>query len=345
MDVISVRQAGCSYAVASLGTATTPEQIQTMFRYTDRIVFCYDGDSAGRNAAWHALQIITPIMQEGKEISFAFLPPEHDPDSLVREKGLDAFVKFLDEAMSYPEFLVLHNSQSFNLQDPNELSIFINNSIKLIAQIPLSAVQMVCIKLLSTPSGISENQLYDMLKANKDSVKENKSEQRIISESFNNDRKAEAGEVLKTPMRKLMAFIVQQPIVVSSVYHEFSLDTFVALCKRMNVNGSSHLEGILQLISENPEITPANFIELTRGTEYEKTVRFLMDAPLNLVTTTGAELPFNDRIDYFAVLLGDVLLKPLKERAQMLKIQLSQGNPNALEEYGVIQRIIRNNQK
>ena len=102
---------------------------------------------------------------------------------------------------------------------------------------------------------------------------------------------------------------------------------------------------ILQLISENPEITPANFIELTRGTEYEKTVRFLMDAPLNLVTTTGAELPFNDRIDYFAVLLGDVLLKPLKERAQMLKIQLSQGNPNALEEYGVIQRIIRNNQK
>ena len=138
-----------------------------------------------------------------------------------------------------------------------------------------------------------------MLKANKDSVKENKSEQRIISESFNNDRKAEAGEVLKTPMRKLMAFIVQQPIVVSSVYHEFSLDTFVALCKRMNVNGSSHLEGILQLISENPEITPANFI----------------------------------------------LLKPLKERAQMLKIQLSQGNPNALEEYGVIQRIIRNNQK
>lgn len=345
MDVISVRQAGCSYAVASLGTATTPEQIQTMFRYTDRIVFCYDGDSAGRNAAWHALQIITPIMQEGKEISFAFLPPEHDPDSLVREKGLDAFVKFLDEAMSYPEFLVLHNSQSFNLQDPNELSIFINNSIKLIAQIPLSAVQMVCIKLLSTPSGISENQLYDMLKANKDSVKENKSEQRIISESFNDDRKAEAGEVLKTPMRKLMAFIVQQPIVVSSVYHEFSLDTFVALCKRMNVNGSSHLEGILQLISENPEITPANFIELTRGSEYEKTVRFLMDAPLNLVTTTGAELPFNDRIDYFAVLLGDVLLKPLKERAQMLKIQLSQGNPNALEEYGVIQRIIRNNQK
>ncbi|MBP5244337.1 MAG: hypothetical protein J6Z28_06420, partial [Succinivibrio sp.] len=107
--------------------------------------------------------------------------------------------------------------------------------------------------------------------------------------------------------------------------------------------GSEHLEGILQLITENPEMTPANFIEITRGTEYEKTVRYLMDAPLNLVTTTGGEIPFKDRIDYFAVILGEVLMKPLKERAEALKIQLSQGNSNALEEHGAIQRIIRNN--
>ncbi len=343
MDVISVRQAGCSYAVASLGTATTPEQIQTMFRYTDKIVFCYDGDSAGRNAAWHALQTITPILQEGKEIRFAFLPPEHDPDSLVREKGLAAFIEFLDNSMTYPEFLVLHNSQSFSLSDPNELSNFISNTIKLIAQIPLPALQNVSLKLLSGPSGISEGQLYDMLKNNREPAKTNRFESRQEDhEDREFNKNSEPKELLKTPMRKLMAFIVQQPIVVSSVYHEFALDTFVSLCKRLNINGSAHLEGLLQLITENPEITPANFIEITRGNEYEKTVRLLMDAPLNLNTTTGDELPFNVRISYFAVLLGDVLLKPLKERAEVLKIQLAQGNNKALEEHGAIQRVIRN---
>ena len=339
MDVISLRQAGCSYAVASLGTATTPEQIESMFRYTSKIIFCYDGDNAGRHAAWHALEIITPLLREGKEISFAFLPPEHDPDSLVREKGLKAFEDYLDKAMSYPEFLILHSTQSFNLKDPNELYNFISESIRYIKRIPIPALQSVSLKLLSGPSGIAETQLYDMLKAQpeeKDTRKTDNSYSKSTSESSNTAE----DNLLKTPMRRIMAFIIQQPIVVSTVFNDFALDTFVQLCKRLEVRGSSHLEGLLNLIVENPEITPANFIELTRGTEYEKTVRNLMDAPLNLIGADGNEISFKDRIDYFSTLVADVLIKPLKERAEALKYQIQQGNTGALEEHIAIQKIL-----
>ena len=342
MDVISVRQAGCTYAVASLGTATTPEQIQTMFRYTDKIVCCYDGDSAGRHAAWHALETITPIMQDGKEISFAFLPPEHDPDSLVREKGLQGFTDYLDNAMSYAEFLVLHNSQSYNLTDPNELTNFIHESIKLIKKIPLPALQSVALKLLSKPSGISENQLYDMLKSQKEEpVRTYKSEFEIQA-AQSTVKNAVPSDLLKTPMRRLMAFIIQQPTIVSTTYHEFALDAFVELTRRLEVKGSEQLIDILNLILENPDITPAKFIELTRDTPYEKTVRLLMEAPLNLSFEAGKELSFESRIDYFADLIEDVLVQPIKARANTLKILMNQGNMNALKEFDSISKQILN---
>ncbi len=342
MDVISVRQAGCTYAVASLGTATTPEQIKEMFRYTDKVVCCYDGDSAGRHAAWHALETVTPILQDGKEIRFAFLPPEHDPDSLVREQGLGAFVKFLDEAMSYPEFLIVHKSQSYDLKDPNSLSNFISDTIKLIKAIPLVSLQSVALKLLSKPSGISENQLYDMLKQThveqpRAYVAQEKKEQEQIAKN------EVSRDFFKTPMRKLMAFIIQQPTGVSNVQREFALDEFVALCKRLGVKGADELEGLLKIIAKTPDITPAKFIEQTRQTSYEKIVRLLISAPLNLTFESGGEIreiPYVDRIEYFADILSEVITKPLKDRAKILSVEMSQGKMDALSEYTQIQKEI-----
>ena len=87
MDVVALAQFGVGYAVATLGTATTPWHVQKLLRQTDEVVFCFDGDSAGRRAAWRALENSLEQLQDGKQVKFLFLPEGHDPDSFVRAHG------------------------------------------------------------------------------------------------------------------------------------------------------------------------------------------------------------------------------------------------------------------
>src|SRR6185295_4745164 len=90
MDVVALAQHGVEYAVATLGTATSAVHIQKLFRMTDEIVFCFDGDAAGRRAAWHALEVALPVLADNKTVRFMFLPEEDDPDSFVRSRGAEA---------------------------------------------------------------------------------------------------------------------------------------------------------------------------------------------------------------------------------------------------------------
>ncbi|WP_278374283.1 DNA primase, partial [Idiomarina abyssalis] len=98
MDVVALSQAGIDYAVASLGTATTSEQLQRLFRTSPRVVCCYDGDRAGRDAAWRALENALPLLRDGLDMAFLFLPEGEDPDSVVREHGAEAFEQQLKRA-------------------------------------------------------------------------------------------------------------------------------------------------------------------------------------------------------------------------------------------------------
>ena len=106
MDAVRLHQAGITYAVATLGTATTPEHFKRIFRLVSEVVFAFDGDRAGRAAAWRALQHALPEAREGREIRFLFLPDGHDPDSLVGEEGREAFEKRLDSTLPLSEYLL-----------------------------------------------------------------------------------------------------------------------------------------------------------------------------------------------------------------------------------------------
>ncbi|MFI9655156.1 DNA primase [Guyparkeria sp. GHLCS8-2] len=109
MDVILLAQNGIPHAVATLGTATTAEQLDLLYRQTERIVFCFDGDAAGRRAAVKALSVALPLMQDGRDLRFAFLPEGEDPDSFVRTQGQSGFNRFIEqEAMGFDRFLTLH---------------------------------------------------------------------------------------------------------------------------------------------------------------------------------------------------------------------------------------------
>src|SRR5277367_133149 len=106
MDVVRLHQAGITYAVATLGTATTQEHLQKMLRLTSEVVFCFDGDRAGRQAAWRALENALPLARDGRELKFMFLPEGHDPDTLVAEEGSEAFEKRLQTALPLSEYLI-----------------------------------------------------------------------------------------------------------------------------------------------------------------------------------------------------------------------------------------------
>jgi DNA primase len=106
MDVLALAQHGVDYAVATLGTATTPTHVHKLFRMSDRVIFCFDGDAAGRKAAWRALENTLPVLADGKNASFLFLPDGEDPDDFVRKRGKAAFEALIERAVPASEFLL-----------------------------------------------------------------------------------------------------------------------------------------------------------------------------------------------------------------------------------------------
>lgn len=106
MDVVALAQYGIDYAVAALGTSTTPEHIQMLLRNTSELICCYDGDRAGREAAWRALENTLPHLKDGCQVKFLFLPDGEDPDTMVRQEGKEAFEERLTKAKSLSKFLI-----------------------------------------------------------------------------------------------------------------------------------------------------------------------------------------------------------------------------------------------
>lgn len=372
MDVIAVRQAGFNCAVASLGTSTTPEHFRLMMRYTNKIVCCYDGDAAGRKAAWHALETAAPELTPEVEMRFAFLPPEDDPDSLVRSQGLQAFLNYLDNSISYPEFLISHIQEGYDLQDPGQLSHFISAALGKIATLPmkLKPLQVVALTLLSKASHIEERQLYDMLSDSGAAAAAN-SPSPEWSSPEEPETAADGRHILSTPMRRLMAFILQHPALVAKVYDDFELDTFITLYLQLGSPGAHELQELLYTIhassvvspaaasgeqavlgqtppSKTPltrlpaaqtpaaytpsELTPAILLARSRGTPLEHIYTTLISVPISAAGCGRADASERDNMDFFVDLITEVLVEPLRKRADYLTLHATQGGAAAQQE-------------
>jgi DNA primase len=116
MDVVRLHQAGITYAVATLGTATTQEHLNKIFRLTSELVFCFDGDRAGLQAAWRALENALPLARDGRELKFMFLPEGHDPDTLIAAEGAKGFEEHLKRAVPLSEYLVRQLIEQVDLE-------------------------------------------------------------------------------------------------------------------------------------------------------------------------------------------------------------------------------------
>lgn len=169
MDVVALAQHGVEYAVATLGTATTPNHIAKLMRQTDNIIFCFDGDSAGRKAAWRALVNSLPALTDGLKLSFCFLPPEHDPDSYVREFGKDAFEAMLDKALPLSQYFIQELSAINDLQSHEDKNRFMNEAVPLLKQIQAPALNLALRKQVATLAGVTLDELSSLHRL--DSVK------------------------------------------------------------------------------------------------------------------------------------------------------------------------------
>ena len=136
MDAVRLHQSGIPYAVATLGTATTPEHLRRIFRLVREVVFSFDGDRAGRAAAWRALQNALPEAREGREIRFLFLPEGHDPDTLVGEEGREAFEQRLESTLPLSEYLVRELSEQTDLTHADGRARFAESARPLVAKVP-----------------------------------------------------------------------------------------------------------------------------------------------------------------------------------------------------------------
>ena len=312
MDVVALAQNGIEYAVATLGTATTRDQIQKLFRSVQEVIFCYDGDRAGRKAAWRALENTLPVLRDGLEARFLFLPEGEDPDSLIRAEGKDAFESRLNDAVPLSEFLFSHLLEDVDTGSMDGKARLANNAKPLLAMIPESVFRDLMYQRLSELVGIGQEKLQGA-RTSADT-----------KETYPPaDVPAPAGkDVKQNATRDAIALILQHPELATEVDIP---DAFATA----SIQGFNLLYELYRTIRENPAITSSALLERWRDKKEFAILQKLMQR--NVFGTeekAGQIVVFGDAVQR-------LLMKYRDERFAILESRLKQGglSKTELEEY------------
>lgn len=287
MDVVALAQYGIDYAVASLGTSTTAEHIQLLFRSTDTVICCYDGDRAGREAAWRALETALPYMNDGRQLRFMFLPDGEDPDTLVRKEGKDAFEARMEQAMPLSSFLFDSLLPQVDLSSRDGKARLSTLALPLITQIPGETLRIYMRQELGNKLGIlDDNQL-----------------EKLMPKLAANGTTPVAPPLKRTTMRVLIALLIQSP----------QLATLVPSLDGLSESKMPGLPLFIELVgrcNENPGLTTGQLLELYRGTNFSQTLETL--AIWNhMIVDEEAEAVFQDS-------LASIYDSALEERLEFL---------------------------
>ena len=274
MDVVALAQHGVNYAVASLGTATTPEQLQTLFRTVREVICCYDGDRAGRDAAWRAMDNALPLIQDGYTLKFVFLPDGEDPDSLIREQGQEAFEKILDNAMPLSEFLLSNLSEQTDLNTNEGSSKLVELFQPYLNKLPDSFLkQSIISSIANTFARGSEKRLEELRR------------------HHHQKDKATIKQTKITPVRLAIALLLEHPHIVNALPD-------ISILAHLNIPGIPLLNELLVLCKQNPNIKSAQIIEKYRDSVEGKQLTKLMCLQHH-IEPENAESTFLDIIERF----------------------------------------------
>ena len=300
MDVVALAQFGVNYAVASLGTSTTSEQIQLLFRSTEQVICCYDGDRAGRDAAWRALENALPYMEDGRQLKFIFLPDDEDPDSFIRQYGKQGFEEYIEKAQSLSEFLFAHLTPKVDFSSKESKTKLAALGIPLIEKIPSKALRMELRHLFAKKLAIVDPAQLESLLPEKLQTDNTPITQKI--------------QFKRTPMRILIALLLQNPELVKFVPDLEPL-------KNLDEPGYDLLAELTALCREKVGISAGQLLEHWRDTKQQKTLEKLL-AWNHLIEDDKIEDTFRETLRYFYLQLVDKRIHWLiaKDRAEGLDL-------------------------
>lgn len=312
MDVVALAQFGVDYAVASLGTATTAEQIQLLFRTTEQVICCYDGDRAGREAAWRAFENALPYLEDGRQLKFIFLPDGEDPDSFIRQYGKAEFEEYLDKAQSLSDFLFASLTPQVDFSTKEGKTKLSALAIPLIKKIPGEMLRLSLRNMLAQKIGLLDQSQLDAMLPTRSPA-----------------RSASAKKSLKrTPMRVLIALLLQNPELAQ-------LTPDLSPLMVLNKPGLDLLENLTALCKQKVGIRTGQILEHWRGTQYAES--------LDKLSTWEHLVPEEQIKDTFLATLRLLYMQIIeKEIDQLIAKERSEGLSS--EEQLTLTQLLKNRQ-
>lgn len=260
MDVVALAQNGVENVVATLGTATTPDHLERLFRHAPEVVFSFDGDRAGRQAAWRALEQSLPLLRSGRLVSFLFLPEGEDPDSMIRAEGQAGFEQRLASVMPLPEFLMDELAAKVDLSRADGKARFAELAKPLIQKVPEGVFREILLEMLEKKAGLGRDKL---------------------SKSLNLDKKpplTSGGRGIgRGPARRPVSPVNQDSLqglvrqAITMLLHEPQLAPFAGdydLLTALDWRGLDLLREMLGLVAEKPDLNMARMLARYQETEY-----------------------------------------------------------------------------
>jgi len=239
MDVIALAQHGVLNAVGTLGTATSSYHIQLLSKHTKKIIFCFDGDTAGRQAAWRALENSIAQLNSGLDARFIFLPEGQDPDSLIREEGKEAFLIRLENAISLNNFFINTITQGIDTKNHAGKSQLINAAKPYLAKMLDGPYKQLLIDEIARLTRIDNHHIN-----------------KLIYEKSDNNIKPNQN-ITRSPIKIAIALLLQHPEIYEHCKEQLS--TTILDTQKQRV-----LTTLIQQITENPALNTAKFVELWR---------------------------------------------------------------------------------
>ncbi|MEL7024223.1 MAG: DNA primase [Pseudomonadota bacterium] len=258
MDVVGLARHGVRFSVATLGTATTADHIDRLFRLTDQVVFSFDGDRAGRKAAWRAMENALPRLSDGRELRFAFMPDGHDPDSLVAAEGVNAFETALDNALPLSDFLLHELRGQVDDTSAEGRAKMVELARPLIERMQGGVFRELIIQALAEAVGLPSNRLSTMLGDPKAPTATEMPRQRRTNPPRQN------------VMRRAITLILNQPDGVEG----FELERIANLDRP----GTPLLRELITTIQANPDILPSVLLERFRPHPHYRHLQSLASA-------------------------------------------------------------------
>ncbi len=244
MDVVALAQFGFSNVVATSGTATTPVQVEILYRAADTIIFCFDGDKAGRKAAWRALEATLPKLREGLQAKFLFLPEGEDPDSMVRKHGEAEFTRQLQAATPLSEFFFNHFTGTIDISTLDGRALLVQRAQPFIE---------------TMPEGVFREMMGERLEA----LAHHRLQQAPTVQARRPVEAADRGKPVqkRTSMRTAMAYLIQNPSMVELLGDI----TELADSSHDDIQGVEIFKELVDFCVHRPNITTAQLIELWHG--------------------------------------------------------------------------------